>query len=184
MERRHEGCKSPASLVAGNESHSEPYLRRATTSDLDEIIRQRIGMFRDAGYTAEAALEAMRDTSEPYIRQALADGSFVCWIAEFSPREPGGCGAVHIGLTPSHPLDPQCRRATILNVYTYPQYRRRGIARRLMNLMIDWCRELGFASVALHASDDGRPLYEALGFQPTTEMRLRLPADPAPRREQ
>lgn len=172
-------CKSPTLQVAGMKSYtSEPYLRRATTSDLDEIIRQRIGMFRDAGYTADAALEAMRATSEPYIRQALVDGSFVCWIAEFSPREPVGCGAVHVSHTPSHPLDPQCWRATILNVYTYPQYRRRGIARRLMNAMIDWCREQGFASVSLHASADGRPLYEALGFQPTAEMRLSLRANP------
>ena len=46
-------------------------------------------MFRDAGYTAEAALEAIKATSEPYIRRALVDGSFVCWIAEFSPRGAG-----------------------------------------------------------------------------------------------
>jgi len=29
-------------------------------------------------------------------------------------------------------------------------------------------------AVSLHASDDGRKLYEELGFQPTNEMRLEL----------
>jgi hypothetical protein len=40
--------------------------------------------------------------------------------------------------------------------------------------MIAWCREQGYKTVALHASDEGRPLYESLGFQPTNEMRLHL----------
>jgi hypothetical protein len=40
--------------------------------------------------------------------------------------------------------------------------------------MIDWCRENGFINVGLHASDEGRPVYEQLGFKPTNEMRLEL----------
>jgi hypothetical protein len=43
-----------------------------------------------------------------------------------------------------------------------------------MLLMIQWLKEQGFSSVVLHASDEGRPLYETLGFVPTNEMRLRL----------
>jgi GNAT superfamily N-acetyltransferase len=52
--------------------------------------------------------------------------------------------------------------------------RRRGVARQLMLTMIDWCRTQGFVQVDLHASKQGKPLYESLGFQPTTEMRLKL----------
>jgi hypothetical protein len=40
--------------------------------------------------------------------------------------------------------------------------------------MIEWCRAEGFAAVYLHASKDGRRLYESLGFEPTTEMQLKL----------
>jgi hypothetical protein len=43
-----------------------------------------------------------------------------------------------------------------------------------MLLMIQWLREQDFGSVVLHASDEGRPLYESLGFRPTNEMRLKL----------
>ncbi|MFZ3213728.1 MAG: GNAT family N-acetyltransferase, partial [Terriglobales bacterium] len=64
--------------------------------------------------------------------------------------------------------------AWILNVYTYPEYRRQGIARRLMQTMIGWCRQAGFQAVSLHTSDDGRPLHESLGFKPTEEMKLVL----------
>jgi ribosomal protein S18 acetylase RimI-like enzyme len=156
-------------------------IRQAGIDDLPEILRQRRGMFYDAGYTDSTALDAMQETSEPYIRETLLSGTFVAWIAERIDSEPMGCGAVLLTSTPSHPLDPQCRRAVILNVYTYPRYRRQGIARRLMTTMITWCRRQDLASVSLHASRDGRALYESLGFQPTSEMRLSL--GPNPRRQ-
>src|ERR1700730_18083697 len=86
----------------------------------------------------------------------------------------GAGGAVLISPWPSHPYDMECRRATILNVYVDQEFRRQGIARQLMRTMIDWCRNEGFAFVYLHSSKNGRPLYEGLGFEPTTEMRLKL----------
>jgi GNAT superfamily N-acetyltransferase len=59
-------------------------------------------------------------------------------------------------------------------MYSEPEARRLGIAKQLLQTMLDWCRHEGFRSVALHASPAGRPLYESLGFQPTNEMRLPL----------
>jgi len=43
-----------------------------------------------------------------------------------------------------------------------------------MQTMIDWCKREGLARVTLHASDQGRHLYESLGFEPSNEMRLNL----------
>ena len=57
-----------------------------------------------------------------------------------------------------------------------PAWRRRGLARRLMEAALVWCGEHGIRAVILHSSDDGRALYEKLGFQPTNEMRLLLEA--------
>ena len=59
----------------------------------------------------------------------------------------------------------------IVNVYTEPAHRHRGLARRLMRIMLDWCAQRGVPQVVLHASDGGRPLYQSLGFVPTSEMR-------------
>ena len=59
-------------------------------------------------------------------------------------------------------------------MYAEPGARRVGVARRLMEAMIEWCRDEGYGSVSLHASAAGRPLYENMGFQPTNEMTLKL----------
>lgn len=59
-------------------------------------------------------------------------------------------------------------------VYVKPEYRRKGIARRLMRLAIDWARRRGCVRVRLRSSDDGAKLYESLGFRPGREMELPL----------
>jgi GNAT superfamily N-acetyltransferase len=148
-------------------------IRPATADDIPEILRQRRTMYEDMGHKDPEALARMVSTSEKFLLKALPEGMFRGWIAQAGEKIAGG-GAVHVTPWPSHTYDGECRRATILNVYTYPEFRRRGIATRLMNTMIAWCRDEGFAQVYLHASPDGRALYEKLGFEPTTEMRLTL----------
>ena len=148
-------------------------IREAGSGDLREILSQRRGMYEGMGYRDTDALSAMLASSEPYLTAALANGSFRAWMAQAGEQVAGG-GAVLISPWPSHPYDLECRRATVLNVFVYPQFRRQGIARQLMQTMIDWCREQDLAAVYLHASQDGKPLYQKLGFEPTTEMRLKL----------
>jgi GNAT superfamily N-acetyltransferase len=148
-------------------------IREATPDDIPEIVRQRRAMYEDMDYKDSEALSVVVATSAAYLSEALPAGSFRAWLAVSGERTLGG-GAIVISPWPSHPYDGQCRRATILNVYTYSDHRKRGIGRQLMQTMIDWCRTQGFAFVSLHASKDGRHLYETLGFEPTNEMRLNL----------
>jgi GNAT superfamily N-acetyltransferase len=148
-------------------------IREATPRDIPEILRQRRAMYQDMDYKDTKKLAAMVATSAVYLSVALPAGSFRAWLAVSGERVVGG-GAVLISPWPSHPNNGQCLRATILNVYTYPYYRKKGIGRQLMQTMIDWCRKEDFAFVSLHASKDGRHLYESMGFEPTNEMRLNL----------
>jgi GNAT superfamily N-acetyltransferase len=59
----------------------------------------------------------------------------------------------------------------LMNLVTLPRYRRRGIARRIMRVMLAWLADQGIHTVALHASEMGRPLYQELGFKASNEMR-------------
>ena len=62
----------------------------------------------------------------------------------------------------------------MLNVYTEPAHRRNGVARATMAAIMDWSREQRLARLVLHASKEGRPLYEDLGFEDSNEMRIKL----------
>ena len=144
-------------------------VRRATVADIPLLLRYRRAMAFDMGTTDAAALDAMIAAVEPYLQEAMPTGRWHAWIAE-----PGGCGAVEIVQWIPGATDPTPLRAWMHNIFIEPEHRRRGIGRLLTQTMIAWCREQGFRSVYLHASDQGRPLYTALGFTAATEMRLVL----------
>ena len=148
-------------------------LREATAADLDAVMRHRRSMFADMRSGDASELDAMEAASRPLFARALADGTYRGWLAEDGGRVVAGGGII---MLPYHssPRDPKPRRAWIVNMYTEPAHRRRGLARRLMDEMIRWCRGQRMTAVYLHASDEGRALYESLGFTPTNEMSLRL----------
>src|ERR1700756_3559272 len=130
-------------------------IREGTAADIPEIARQRRRMCEDTNYTDADVLSAMVTATADYLTKAIPEGSFRSWLACDKGRIVAG-GAVVISAWPAHAYDLECRRATILNVYTEPEYRRRGIARQIMEIMIAWCRNEGFARVSLHASEHGR----------------------------
>ena len=148
-------------------------IRPGTLADIPAIVHHRRRMCEDMGYSDDAALSAMVVATADYLKKAIREGTFRSWLACEGEQVVAG-GAVVISPWPAHAYEPECRRATILNIYTEPEYRRRGIARQLMEAIVAWCKEEGFARVTLHASDQGKPLYESLGFELNNEMRLNL----------
>jgi GNAT superfamily N-acetyltransferase len=149
-------------------------VRQATVDDLAHVLRHRRGMFRDMGHRDEAQLDAMEAVSSPFFAEGLRAGTYRGFFAvDARSRVLAGGGVVLLEYQP-HPLDPRPRRPFVVNMYTEPAHRRHGLARRLMVAMVDWCRSEGYRSLYLHASDEGRPLYAAMGFEPTNEMRLLL----------
>jgi GNAT superfamily N-acetyltransferase len=149
-------------------------LRLATLADVPELLNHRRAMFEDMGSGDAVSLAPMLSAFEKYLRDAIPGGTFRGW---FSLAPDGsiaaGC-AVAVVPWPPGVWNPQIGRPYILNLYVYPEYRRQGLARKLTQTCVDWCRIEGFTSVTLHASDFGRALYESLGFQQTNEMRLKL----------
>lgn len=151
---------------------SEFRIREATSADVEVLVHHRLGMFRDMG-VPPAEVAAMEEPARAYFRRAVPAGKYVAFLAEYDDRVIAGGGIIVIDW-PAGRGDARDSKAMILNMYTEPDIRRRGLARRLMEAMIAWCREQGYRTVSLHASDYGRPLYESLGFKPTNEMRLTL----------
>ena len=153
-------------------------IRPAIPDDLDHVLHHRRRMFEDMGFTDAPALDRMIEVSTALLRRGLADDTYRGWLVEdVAGSVVAGGGVILLEFQP-HPIDPRPQRAWVVNMFTEPGHRRRGLARRLMDAMIGWCRDAGLTHLNLHASDEGRPLYEALGFEPTNEMRLALGRPP------
>jgi ribosomal protein S18 acetylase RimI-like enzyme len=154
-------------------------IRKATLADVALLARHRAGMFRAMGRLNadwEASLE--RATTD-YPRSALPRGEYLGWVAEIASPSPEPVGGAGVQLRPILPrprpsgegieLGPE---AIVLNVYVEPACRRRGVGEALMQAVLSDLAERKVTRIVLHASDDGRRLYQRLGFVPTNEMRL------------
>lgn len=151
-----------------------PQLRRATPADSALIAQHRHSMFADNGFASEAGYAAMDSAFERWVHTRLADGRYVGLFFEEDREVLAGAGIFFMDFAP-HYLDPEPVRAYLLNFYTTPQARGRGLAGQLLELAVAECRERGVAVVTLHASPFGRPIYEKFGFEQSNEMMLKLP---------
>ena len=55
-------------------------------------------------------------------------------------------------------------KAYIMNMYTHPAYRRRGVALKALDLLGQEAKRRGVTAISLEATEIGRPLYEKYGF--------------------
>jgi len=149
-------------------------VRRGTLQDAGTIARHRRSMFRDMGYHDEAALDHMMTKFLPWIEAKLISGDYLAWLAVIGEGWVVAGAGLWLMDWPPHMVGTGERRGNILNVYTEPEFRRRGVARCLIEAALAWCKVNGIDLVILHASAEGRALYESLGFQASNEMRINL----------
>jgi GNAT superfamily N-acetyltransferase len=150
-------------------------IRLATAADAGVLARHRADMFRDMGQLSDTLRDTLVEAARAYFAAAIPDGRYVAWLAEAGGEVVGGEGLQLRELLPRPaPGDSRLVRGPqglVMNVFTERAWRRRGVAAALLRELLRWCRASGIESVVLHASADGRPLYDKLGFTPTNEMR-------------
>jgi GNAT superfamily N-acetyltransferase len=148
--------------------------RKATTDDLEALARLRYAMQaeRQDEHPAEPApWEVYLAAYRAAFADQISHGGFDAWLAE-----DGGMAVSCVILlwwrTP--PIFDQLvrRRGMVSSVYTLPEYRRRGISRQLLLMLIAEAKELQIRRLVLWASEMGRPMYEGLGFEPSHGMEL------------
>ncbi len=151
-------------------------LRLAVAADIPVLVSHRRRMFEDMdalkGVTRDRDhFEAMDVAYADILRYEIPAGATRVWMIEDDGKI-AASGALKF--TDWLPRPDGQRRGLVYvhSVYTALEYRRQGLARRILQAMIADCRENGWPRISLHASEMGRGLYEELGFMPTNEMRL------------
>jgi len=139
-------------------------------------------MFQDMDLVPNELFESFRRKALARLRKALAAGDYIGWLGSERnvPQKIIAGAGVIMREVPPFPIRQkngeitiaEGRQGLIVNVFTEPQWRRRGLAKLLMNTIITWSREQSLDGLVLQASDDGRALYKQLGSISTIEMRL------------
>jgi GNAT superfamily N-acetyltransferase len=148
-------------------------VRRASIDDINILAAHRRAMFVDMGYRDEQALDAMAVKCHDWLLTRMNRGEYLAWLAIAPDRSIVAGTGLWLMDWPPHMIGGG-PRGNILNVYTAVEHRRRGLARELMKAAMQWCRSNGVDVVVLHASAEGRHLYESMGFAGTNEMRTQL----------
>lgn len=149
-------------------------IRAGSMDDLNILTSLRMEFLREAGnITGEVDVAAIELANIEYSKRKINNG-FMFWLAIEDEKVIGTSGLVFLERPP---LGGNLSgiEGYIMNMYTLPGHRRKGVATALINSMVKNLKDRDIKSVHLHATDNGRPVYEKLGFcQGDSEMVLNL----------
>ncbi len=137
---------------------------KADLNDLSSLISLRIAyLLEDYGELPENKIKEIINNLNSYFQKHLNNDLlvFVCRDVD----KIVGCCFLCITEKPSNPSFINGRTGTILNVYTLPEYRRKGIAGKLIKMLLDEAETSKLDFVELKATDSGYSLYKSLGFE-------------------
>lgn len=145
--------------------------RWATVDDVAELVRLRELMYEAMGVGGD---RTWQPSVTRQLREGLVDGRYFAAVvdADAAPGRLAGCG---IGMVWERLAGPGSAGTLgyIQSMATDPAFRRQGIARRVLTLLLDGFAARGVTSVGLHATTEGEPLYRAAGFAEPRYPELR-----------
>ncbi len=138
--------------------------KKADISDIDILMETRIEVLRAANQLpAEVDMSEVRHESCVYYKRALNDNTHTAYLVYDGDTVVGAGGVSFFQVMPTY-HNPSGNKAYIMNMYTHPDYRRQGIAFKVLDMLVKECRERKITAVSLEATESGRTLYEKYGF--------------------
>ncbi|MFD0412243.1 GNAT family N-acetyltransferase [Streptomyces sp. NPDC127108] len=150
-------------------------VRPACPADARRLAELR-WMFKQEDHDGQPpAADRRLEEADRWIRDRLADGRWLAWVAET-----GGeiCGHVFLCLVERFP-DPYGDSAPVgyvTNFYVMPSQRNRGAGSALLDALKQHCRGARFDTLIVWPSDRSSPLWRRSGFETPQEL-LELPLD-------
>ncbi len=147
--------------------------KRATSEDIETLTETRIKVLRAANeLPADIDMSEVEKQSYDYYKNALCDGTHIAYLIFDENCFVGAGGVSFYQVMPTY-HNPSGKKAYIMNMYTHPDYRRKGIAYKTLDMLIRDTKRKGITAISLEATAMGRPLYEKYGFvKMNDEMEL------------
>jgi GNAT superfamily N-acetyltransferase len=152
--------------------------RRVTENDVETLVDFRLRFLNELyNQPEDEETEILKKSLREYFSRAILSNEFIAWLAEYNGKVIGTSGMVVWRLPSRYGGLVSGKAGYLLNFYTVPEARRKGICTRLLNELIKEAKSLGIRYLHLHASKEGIGIYRKAGFvEPNqTELKLVLP---------
>ncbi|MES2041895.1 MAG: GNAT family N-acetyltransferase [Pseudomonadota bacterium] len=145
-------------------------IREAGPGDLEEVLQLRMRLFDKLVdfNNGKGVDEDLLQSTRTYFSDALQSGACKTWVAE-ADEHLVACGSLAIFVRPPYPGNVAGKDAYLLNMYTLAEYRKQGLARKILQQAMQYAHEQGFAKIWLHATEDGQALYASEGFEQSSK---------------
>lgn len=138
--------------------------KKAAIDDIEQLTKLRVEVLRAANQLPDDTdMTEVERQSYAYYAAALKDGSHTAYLVFDGAALIGAGGVSYYRVMPTY-HNPSGEKAYIMNMYTHPDYRRKGIAFKTLDLLVQDAKARGIRAISLEATDMGRPLYEKYGF--------------------
>ena len=148
--------------------------RKATVHDVAELAQMRVDMVCEGPGCSRDTIRTLLVNTQEYLAKGLAENSLCLWAAEDESRLVG-MSCLNFFFLPPNDRCMSGKTAYLGNMYTHPDYRRRGIAKALLARNMSEARKRKVERLILNPTEMGRRLYEAAGFEPWSEALVSYP---------
>lgn len=147
---------------------NELIFKKASIKDIEILTQTRVEVLRAANKLSEDVdISMVEKESYAYYEDCFEEDSHVAYIV-YENNKFVGCGGVSFYKVMPTYHNPSGKKAYIMNMYTRPEHRRKGIALMMLDLLVNQAKERNIEQISLEATAMGRPVYERYGF---TNMR-------------
>ena len=147
----------------------------ATPQEDSLVANHFYRMWLDIGCDKDSLAADWEEITLKYIHHARQNLQYQAFIAEIEGKIVGSAGCqLFDGLYPQIIKAESRLYGYIWGVYVEKAYRDRGIGKQLTIQTKDYLKSIGCTKAVLHASPQGKPVYERIGFISSNQMHFDL----------
>jgi predicted acetyltransferase len=146
---------------------------KATAADAQLLADYRIRFALElSGEQPQEKILVLKDQMTGYFLNATVQNICISIIATCDGKV-AGIGSVHIREMPGNFKNPSGKWGYIMNMYTVPEFRRNGVCKNILNLLVEEGSKIGITAFDLHATKEGEFVYKQNGFEIYNEPTYR-----------
>jgi len=148
--------------------------RKLSLNDMDLFIKLRLDFINELHKDiCELEKDKITISLKDYFNRHIENNDFIGIVCEYNRKIISAVFLI-IGEWPANRAFINGKIGTLLNVYTYPEYRKNGIGTNVIIKVIEEAKKLNVSIINLLATEDGKNVYIKTGFVETEDKSMRL----------